>query len=104
MRTSDAQVSVRILDKEYQVACESEERTDLLDSAEILNSKMLEIRDSGRVVGLDRIAVMAALNMANDLLHAQARDRLIEGDLSGRLKNISDRVENALGTSQQLDL
>jgi cell division protein ZapA len=104
MTTSNAQVSVRILDKEYQVACESEERTDLLDSAEILNSKMLEIRDSGRVVGLDRIAVMAALNMANDLLHAQARDRLIEGDLSGRLKNISDRVENALGTSQQLDL
>ena len=104
MTTSNAQVSVRILDKEYQVACESEERTDLLDSAEILNSKMLEIRDSGRVVGLDRIAVMAALNMANDLLHAQARDRLIEGDLSGRLKNISDRVESALGTSQQLDL
>ena len=104
MTTSNAQVSVRILDKEYQVACASEERTDLLDSAEILNSKMLEIRDSGRVVGLDRIAVMAALNMANDLLHAQARDRLIEGDLSGRLKNISDRVESALGTSQQLDL
>jgi cell division protein ZapA len=104
MTTSNAQVSVRILDKEYQVACSSEERTDLLDSAEILHSKMLEIRDSGRVVGLDRIAVMAALNMANDLLHAQARDRLIEGDLSGRLKNISDRVENALGTSQQLDL
>jgi len=104
MTTSNAQVSVRILDKEYQVACASEERTDLLDSAEILNSKMLEIRDSGRVVGLDRIAVMAALNMANDLLHSQARDRLIEGDLSGRLKNISDRVESALGTSQQLDL
>ena len=104
MTTSNAQVSVRILDKEYQVACSSEERTDLLDSAEILNSKMLEIRNSGRVVGLDRIAVMAALNMANDLLHAQARDRLIEGDLSGRLKNISDRVESALGTSRQLDL
>ena len=104
MTTSNAQVSVRILDKEYQVAFSSGERTDLLDSAEILNSKMLEIRDSGRVVGLDRIAVMAALNMANDLLHAQARDRLIEGDLSGRLRNISDRVENALGTSQQLDL
>ena len=104
MTTSNAQVSVRILDKEYQVACASEERTDLLDSAEILNSKMLEIRNSGRVVGLDRIAVMAALNMANELLHAQARDRLIEGDLSGRLKNISDRVESALGTSRQLDL
>jgi cell division protein ZapA len=99
-----AQVSVRILDKEYQVACPASERTDLLDSAEILNAKMLEIRDSGRVVGLDRIAVMAALNMANDLLHAQARDRLLEGDLSGRLKIISERVESVLGASQQLDL
>ena len=99
-----AQVSVRILDKEYQVACPASERTDLLDSAEVLNSKMLEIRDSGRVVGLDRIAVMAALNMANDLLHAQARDRLLEGDLSGRLKLISDRVESVLGESQQLEL
>jgi len=99
-----AQVSVRILDKEYQVACPSSERTDLLDSAEILNAKMREIRDSGRVVGLDRIAVMAALNMANDLLHAQAKDRLVEGDLSSRLKIISERVESALGQSHQLEL
>lgn len=104
MTTPHAQVSVRILDKEYKVACPAEERTDLLDSAEVLNAKMLEIRDSGRVVGLDRIAVMAALNMANDLLHAQARDRLLEGDLSGRLKIISERVESVLGESQQLDL
>jgi cell division protein ZapA len=99
-----AQVSVRILDKEYQVACPAEERTDLLDSAEILNSKMREIRDSGRIVGLDRIAVMAALNMANDLMHAKARDQEIEGGLSDRLKVISDRVDNALSGTQQLDL
>ena len=104
MTDPHAQVSVRILDKEYQVACPASERTDLLDSAEVLNAKMLEIRDSGRVVGLDRIAVMAALNMANDLLHAQARDRLVEGDLSERLKTISDRVDSILGGSQQLDL
>ena len=101
---STAQVSVRILDKEYQVACPADERTALLDSAEILNSKMLEIRDSGRIVGLDRIAVMAALNMAHELLHAQARDRLLDGDVSSRLKIISDRVDNVLGGSQQLDL
>ncbi len=99
-----AQVSVRILDKEYQVACPASERTDLLDSAEILNEKMREIRDSGRVVGLDRIAVMAALNMAHDLLHAQARDRLLEGDISDRIKVICDRVESVLGESRQLDL
>ncbi len=99
-----AQVSVRILDKEYQVACPAEERTDLLDSAEILNSKMREIRDSGRIVGLDRIAVMAALNMANDLIHAKARDQELEGGISDRLKIISDRVDNVLSGSQQLDL
>jgi len=103
MNESYSQVSVRILDKEYQVSCPASERTDLLDSAEILNAKMREIRDSGRVVGLDRIAVMAALNMANELLHAQARDRLLEGDLSSRLKGISERVETVLGESHQLD-
>lgn len=99
-----AQVSVRILDKEYQFSCPASERTDLLDSAEALNAKMREIRDSGRVVGLDRIAVMAALNMANDLLHAQARDKAVEGDYSQRLKLISDRVEHVLGGTRQLDL
>ena len=103
MKESTAQVSVRILDKEYQVACPANERTDLLDSAEVLNARMLEIRDSGRIVGIDRIAVMAALNMANDLLHAQARDRTLDGDVSSRLKLISDRVESVLGGSQQLD-
>ncbi len=99
-----AQVSVRILDKEYQVACPADERTDLLDSAEILNAKMREIRDTGRIVGLDRIAVMAALNMANDLIHAQARDQELEGSISDRLKMISDRVDTVLSDSQQLDL
>ncbi len=99
-----AQVSVRILDKEYQVACPVDERTDLLDSAEMLNAKMREIRDSGRIVGLDRIAVMAALNMANDLLHARARDQELEGNISSRLKMISDRVDNVLSETQQLNL
>ena len=98
-----AQVSVRILDKDYQVACPANERTDLLDSAEILDARMREIRDSGRIVGLDRIAVMAALNMANDLLHAQQRDQAIEADVD-RIKLISERVDSALGGTQQLDL
>ena len=104
MNDSKAQVSVRILDKEYQVSCPASERTDLLDSAEALNSKMREIRDSGKVVGLDRIAVMAALNMANELLHAKARDDALEGNVGNRLKLLAERVESALGNSQQLDL
>lgn len=99
-----AHVSVRILEKEYQVSCPASERTDLLDSAEVLNAKMREIRDSGKVVGLDRIAVMAALNMANELLHARAKDQALEGNVGQRLKLMSDRVESVLNTSKQLDL
>ncbi len=104
MNNPSAQVSVRILDKEYQILCPADERTDLLDSAEMLNEKMREIQNAGRVIGLDRIAVMAALNMANDLIRAQARDRELDGDVSSRLKSISDRVESVLGSAQQLDL
>ena len=51
-----SRVSVRLLDRQYEVACPAEERSDLLDSAEYLDSKMREVRDSGKVVGLDRIA------------------------------------------------
>ena len=53
-----ATVTVRILEKEYFVSCPQDERADLLDSAEYLNKKMREIRDTGKVVGADRIAVM----------------------------------------------
>lgn len=103
MSESRSQISVRILDKEYQIGCPAEERTELLDSAEILNAKMREIRDRGAIVGLDRIAVIAALNLAQDLLHAQERGRTIESDID-RLKVISERVNSALGATQQLDL
>ena len=99
-----AHISVKILEKEYQVSCPAGERMDLLDSAEILNTRMREIRDSGKVVGLDRIAVMAALNMANELLHAKARDRELEGTIGNRLKVLSDRVESVLHSNKQLDL
>lgn len=104
MSESYAHISVRILEKEYQVACPASERTDLLDSAEMLNARMREIRDTGKIVGLDRIAVMAALNIANDLLRFQARDSAIEGSLGNRLKVLSERVETALGANQQLEL
>ena len=95
-----AHVSVRILEKEYQVACPANERDDLLDSAEVLNSKMREFRDSGKVVGLDRIAVMAALNMANELLQTKARDEALETSLGPRLKVLNERVESVLGNQQ----
>lgn len=98
-----AHVTVRILEKEYQVSCPASERNDLLDSAELLNKRMREIRDSGKVVGLDRIAVMAALNLANELRQARAKDQVLETDFGQRLKLLSDRVESVLSTNNQAD-
>jgi cell division protein ZapA len=100
----DTRVSVRILDKEYFVACGAEERSDLLDSAAYLNTRMKEIRDSGKVVGADRIAVMAALNIANELLRLRDRDHESQAEVGGRLRLLRERVETALQNGQQLDL
>jgi cell division protein ZapA len=97
-------VSVRILEKEYQVACLPEERSELLDSAEYLNSKMREIRDGGNVVGLDRIAVMAALNITHELLKIRGRGELVETDVGQKIRQLRERVETALTRGQQLDL
>jgi cell division protein ZapA len=99
-----ARVSVRILDKEYFVACPPEERSDLIDSAAFLNSRMKEIRDSGKVVGADRIAVMAALNIANEMLRQRDRDHGSEAQFGGRIRQLRERVESALQQGQQLDL
>jgi cell division protein ZapA len=102
MSGDPSRVSVRILEKEYHVTCPVEERPALLDSAEYLNRKMREIRDSGKVIGLDRIAVMAALNIVNELLQARGHDEGVETDLAARIKAMRERVESALTRSQSL--
>jgi cell division protein ZapA len=104
MSETHVQLSVRILEKEYHITCPSAERNDLLHSAEYLNSKMREVRDGGKVVGLDRIAVIAALNMAAELLRFRNRDNDLESDVGGRLRILRERVESALEKGQQLEL
>jgi cell division protein ZapA len=97
-------VNVRILDKDYFVACPNDERSDLLDSAAFLNTRMKEIRDTGKVVGADRIAVMAALNIANELLRLRDRDHASQNEVGARVRQLRERVETALQKGQQLDL
>ena len=99
-----SRVRVRVLDRDYDVACPVEERTALLDSAEFLDARMREIRDSGKVVGLDRIAVIAALNLANELLRLKRDSVSVDCDVPVRLRALRDRVEAALDKGQQLEL
>ncbi|HLF09776.1 MAG TPA: cell division protein ZapA [Gammaproteobacteria bacterium] len=99
-----AHVTVRILEKEYHVACPAEEKTELLASAELLNHKMREIRDSGKVVGLDRVAVMAALNLANELIRAQGQDEELKNIVGLRIRAMREQLDSALGPTKQLSL
>jgi len=99
-----ARVSVRIMEKEYVIACPYDDRSALLDAAEFLNGRMREIRDSGRVVGIDRIAVMAALNLAHEYLKGKDRESKLDHGVGQRVRALRERVEGSLGKGQQLEL
>ncbi len=85
-------VEVRILDKEYLVTCPQQEQEALLRSARHLDHQMREIRNSGKVFGTERIAVMAALNITNELLQ---RDTMSEGT-SDVLKAMDEKISSVL--------
>ncbi len=78
-------VTVHILGKEYRIACEPDERTGLLDSARLLDERMREVRQHGRVIGADRIAVMAALNLVYELMKNR-QSGSVDGERLGRLQ------------------
>ena len=97
-------VTIKIMDKEYQIACPENEHDSLLTSAHYLNIKMKEIRDSGKVVGMDRIAVMAALNIAHELLQQKNRRDVYSQSLGSRLQSLQSKIEMALSKNKQLEL
>lgn len=104
MNDKQSQVSIRILEKEYQVACPASEKPDLVAAAELLNSNMKDIRDRGKVVGLDRVAVMAALNLANEVIKFRSRDESLNNTVGSRIESLRDKLDTALGNSKQLSL
>ena len=88
-------LSIKILEKEYRVACPAEEKETLLASANMLNDKLNEIKQKGSVIGTERIAVMAALNMSHELLSSQA---LIDehAELNDRIDSLSEKIDNTM--------
>ena len=103
-KDDQARVSVRIMEKEFVVGCPYDERSALLDAAEFLNARMREIKDSGRVVGTDRIAVMAALNLAHEYLMNKDREGRLDSGIGRKVRALRERVEGALEKTQQLEL
>ncbi len=97
-------ISINILGKEYLISCNDDERNGLISAADFLDEKMREIRDAGKVIGTDRIAVMAALNIAHELLDQSSGASKSPGDVENKIKNIQTKIEDALFRSRQLEL
>jgi len=104
MRDAITTVSVKILDKEYQVSCPEDEVDALTSSARYLDQQMRQIRESGKVFGLDRIAVMTALNLANELLQKRGAVEDATRESSEMVKHLTYRVTEALAEHKQLSL
>ena len=97
-------LTVRILDKDFQVACPEAEQAALLNAAQLLDTRMREIRDSGRVIGLDRMALMVALNLAHELLQSQAAHDDAQQHTAQRIKTLQGRIDTAVQKYRQLEL
>lgn len=88
-------VTVRILERDYQVACREDERDELLAAADYVDQRMKEVRTRGNVIGTDRVAVMAALNIAHDLLALREQERSMSRVNEG-LGELQERVAATL--------
>ena len=96
-------ITISLLGKKYQVSCEEGEVATLEKSAKYLSKKMAEIRDTGRVVGLDRIAVMAALNIIGESVVSQEQLSLVDNELDKRVEALNESLESALIKHTQLE-
>ena len=103
MSSEAGAIKIHILDKEYLVACPEEEKDALLASARLLSDKMREIRASGKVVGMDRIAVMAGLNIAHEAIESGASVE-VSGNVAGRLDKLNAQIEETLARHRQVEL
>jgi len=96
-------VTVKILEKDYRIACAPNHKDSLEDSASLLNNKMLEIKASGKVIGSDRIAVMAALNLAHDLLQQQ-QQTANDNQLTQHLRQLREKIDGIVNESKQMEI
>ena len=101
------QLDVHILGRDYKVACQEHERADLLEAVAFLDKRMREIREGGKTAAVDRIAVMAALNIANELLRERKTGAAASLDIDGavarrRIQSMHAAIDQALAGQEKL--
>ncbi len=93
-------VSVRILDREYTVGVEAEERDGLLAAARLLDAKMREVRGSNRMAAVDRVAVLAALNLAHELQQLRDEQEQREREMARTLADLNRHLDSVADTTR----
>ena len=95
-------LDVVILDQEFRVACPEDERAELLETVTYLDKKMREVRDTGKVVTLERIAIMAALNITHELLTTRLGAGFDLGEFKRRINFMQATIESTLEEQDKL--
>jgi cell division protein ZapA len=102
---SDAKpVKVTILDKEYLISCTDNEREQLHNAVTFLNMKMQEVKNSGKVIGSERVAVMTALNIANELLASKRENDSYTNNVDAAVQRLRNKIDEALTHGRQLEM
>ena len=95
-------LDVNIMGREFRVACSDEQKPDLIQAVEYLNGKMREIRDAGKVIGIERIAIMAALNIAHEFLSTRVESGFDIGEFKRRMANMQSTIDQAMDGQDEL--
>jgi cell division protein ZapA len=95
-------LQIAIMGREFRVACPEDEQAGLLEAVDYLNRKMLEIRDAGKIIGLERIAIMAALNIAHEMLTMKVGGGFDMGDLKRRMTRMESVIDQAMAEQPNL--
>jgi cell division protein ZapA len=95
-------LDVKILDREFRIACPDDEKEELLEAVAYLDKKMCEIRDAGKIASVERIAVMAALNIAHELLKTKLGAGFDMGDYKRRMQAMQTSIDSALADQDKL--
>jgi len=95
-------IEISILGRSYRIACEEGERAGLMEAAAYLDGKMVTIKKAGKVTGTDRIAVMAALNIAHELLTMKVGDGFDIGQAKRRISQLEAKLDTAIAQQEKL--
>jgi cell division protein ZapA len=102
MSNTTKTLEIKILDRELRIACPEEERSELLDAVAYLDKRMREIRDTGKIASIERIALMAALNITHELLTTKVGRGVDLSDFKRRMDSMQAAIDQALAEQDTL--